>query len=78
MGKLQIVTFIVAIGAFAFALLPALAVPREIHQNASLIVPARVTCSKWCGKWKTEWVTKANGYTTKTKKCEFWLKSCTE
>ena len=78
MGKLQIVTFVVAVGAFALTLLPALAVPRDIQQSASLIVPAKVTCPQWCGKWKTEWVTNAHGYTTKTKKCEFWVSSCTD
>jgi hypothetical protein len=75
---LQIVTFIAAIGAFALALLPALAVPRDIHQSASLIVSAKVTCPKWCGKWKTVWVTNAKGFTTKTRQCEFWVSSCTD
>ena len=78
MGRLQIVTFIAALGAFAPAQRPALAAPLGIHQSTSLIVPAKVTCPNWCGKWETVWVTKANGTTTKSKQCKFWVSSCTD
>ncbi len=77
-SKLQVVAFIVATSAFAFTLSPALAAPRMMYPSASLIVPAKVTCPKWCGKWETVWVTKANGVTTKTKQCKFWVSSCTD
>lgn len=77
MGRLQIATVIAVIGAFALAL-PALAMPRAVHHSESSIVPAKVTCKKWCGRWKTVWATNANGITTKTKKCEFWASSCTD
>ena len=77
MGKLQITAVVAAIGT-AFALSSALAAPNVIHQDSSLVVPAKVTCPKWCGKWKTVWVTKANGFTTKSRQCEFWVSSCTD
>ena len=78
MGRLQTVIFVAAIGSFALASLPAQAAPRDINRSASLIVPAKLNCPQWCGKWETVWVTKANGTTTKTRHCKFWLSSCTD
>jgi hypothetical protein len=78
MGRLQIVTLIAAICVLAPAPRETLAAPRDIHQSASLIVSAKMTCPKWCGKWETVWVTKANGVTTKKNQCKFWLSSCTD
>ena len=77
MARFQIAT-IAAVAAFAFALMPAQALPRTMHQSESLVVPAKVNCPTWCGKWETMWVTKANGIETKSKHCKFWVSSCTD
>jgi hypothetical protein len=77
MHRFQI-AIIAAVAAFAFALLPAQALPLNIHQGDSLIVPAKVNCPTWCGQWETKWTTKANGTTTKSKHCKFWVSSCTD
>jgi hypothetical protein len=77
MHRFQI-AMIAAAAAFAFAVLPAQALPRSIHQSDSLVVPAKVNCPTWCGKWETAWVTKANGTVTKSKHCKFWVSSCTD
>jgi hypothetical protein len=63
------IAIVAAVSAFALALLPAQALPRNIHQADSLMVPAKVNCPTWCGK--TVWVTKANGFTTKSKIANF-------
>ena len=43
MARFQIAT-IAAVAAFAFALMPAQALPRTMHQSESLVVPAKVNC----------------------------------
>jgi hypothetical protein len=76
MGRLQVVTTIAVIGSAALVPPPAFAAPKDLHP--SLVVPVTLNCPKWCGQWETVWVTKANGTTTKSKHCKFWVSSCTD